>query len=113
MKIIEIVSLPNGGHRNQEGDFLIIPDGYAIIPDDMETPNFPFGEIETKNEDIVRTEFVDGELVKKVIGTRKVVSKWTPSAIPEPEPTPESEIIPEPSDIDDFASAILEGVNEV
>lgn len=67
---------------------------YAIVPDDMV-------------EDIFKTKgFCDIELNDK--GT-EVVS-FTAREIPEikyPEPTPE------PSDIDDFADAILEGVNEV
>lgn len=91
MNIIEIKALENGSHRNQSGNFKTIPEGWAVIPDDMELENFPFGEIETKDEDIIGTEEVNGELVEKVIGTRKVVSKWTPGVIPEPEPTPEPE----------------------
>ncbi len=80
MRIIEINTLENGGHRNQIGNFEIIPDGWAVVPDDMETPNFPYGDIEVKDEDIIKTEIelIDGEEkeVEKVIGTRKVVTKW-------------------------------------
>ena len=97
MRIIEIKSLENGGHRNQTGHFKTVPEGWAVIPDDMETPNFPFGEVETKDEDIIKvetitkTETVDGKEVKKreeiekVVGTRKVVTKWTAGVIPEAE----------------------------
>lgn len=43
MKIIEINALDNGAHRNQNGKFTIAPNGWAIIPDDMEIPEtFPF-----------------------------------------------------------------------
>lgn len=90
-KIIEINTLENGSHRNQVGNFKTIPEGWAVVPDDMETPNFPFGEFETKDEDIIGTEEVNGELVEKVIDTIKVVSKWTPGVIPDPEPIPEPE----------------------
>ena len=45
MRIVEIKVGSNGSHRNQRGEFLMIPDGYALIPDGMETPNFPFGEV--------------------------------------------------------------------
>ena len=75
MRILEIKALENGSHRNQESDYFeTIPDGYAVIPDDMSTPNFPFGEVTTKEIEGVVT-----------------VTKWTPGTIPEPEPTPEVE----------------------
>lgn len=47
MKIIEIIALDNGAHRNQTSDTPLntIPDGWAVIPDDMECENFPFGEV--------------------------------------------------------------------
>ncbi len=83
MRIIEINALDNGAHRNQRGNFKVVPDGYAVIPEDMETPNFPFGEIETKDEDVIEVETIDGEEVEKVIGTRKVVTTWVAGTIPE------------------------------
>ena len=71
MRTIEITALSNGAHRNQTGSFTIVPDGWAIIPDGMETPNFPFGSITVDNQ------------------TQPVVTSWTPLPIPEPEkPTP-------------------------
>lgn len=85
MKIIEIQALDNGAHRNQTGDFKTVPNGWAVIPDDMETLNFPFGEVETKDEDIIEVETLDGEEVEKVVGTRKVVTKWIAGEIPEAE----------------------------
>ena len=78
MRIIEIAALSNGSHRNQTGTFSTIPDGWAVIPDDMETPNFPFGEI-TVDE-----------------STPPTVTNWIPLPIPEPEPEPE----PEPTQLD-------------
>ena len=45
MRTIEIAALDNGAHRNQTGTFSAVPDGWAEIPDGMETPNFPFGEV--------------------------------------------------------------------
>jgi hypothetical protein len=74
MRIIEVKALENGGHRNQTGSFSTIPEGFAVIPDNMETANFPFGEAET--------EEINGVLT---------VTKWTPGMIPEPEPEPETE----------------------
>lgn len=67
MRIIEIAALNNGAHRNQTAS--ACPDGWAVIPDDMECANFPFGEIEVENG---------------------VVTAWTPSEIPAP-PAPTSE----------------------
>lgn len=55
MRIIEIKTLENGSHRNQTGDFKTIPEGWAVIPDDMETPNFPFGEVKARKKNGVKT----------------------------------------------------------
>ena len=74
MKILEITALPNGAHRNQAGTFSTIPSGWAVIPDSMETPNFPFGEVEVAEINGVMT-----------------VTKWTAGTVPEPEPEPEPE----------------------
>ena len=113
MRIVEIKALSNGAHRNQTGSFKIVPDGYAVIPDNLETPNFPFGEFETKDEDIIEVETIDGEEVEKVVGTIKVVTKWVAGTIPEPTPEPIPESETKELSIDDLATAILEGVNEV
>ena len=71
MKIVEIAALENGAHRNHNGNFLAPPNGWAVVPDDMETPNFPFGSVEAKKINGVMT-----------------VTKWTAGEIPE---TPEEE----------------------
>lgn len=68
MRIIEIEKLDNGAHRNQDGSFLKIPEGWAVIPDTLETGNFPFGEIEAEEINGVMT-----------------VTKWTPIDIPKDE----------------------------
>ena len=89
MKIIEINALSNGAHNNQAIFGTIqVPDGWAILPDSMETPNFPFGDITVDDQ------------------TPPVVTSWTPLPIPEPEPAPE----PEPT-ADEVLNALL-GVNE-
>ena len=55
MKMLEIVALPNGAHRNQTFHG-IIPGGWAVIPDDMAIPEtFPFVNIEAKKVDGVMT----------------------------------------------------------
>lgn len=68
MKIVEIKALGNGGHRNQSGDIKSVPDGWAVIPDGVKTPNFPFGNVETEEIDGVMT-----------------VTKWEAGEIPEAE----------------------------
>lgn len=75
MKIVEIASLPNGAHRNQNISGIVTPpEGWAVIPDGMTTENFPFGALEAEN-----------------IGGVMTVIAWTPGTIPEPEPEPEPE----------------------
>jgi hypothetical protein len=80
MRYIEIAALDNGAHRNQtvDGAWLKIPEGWAVIPDDMETPNFPFGEVKTKK--------INGVLT---------VTSWTAGDLPEEPDGPEAE--PEPT----------------
>lgn len=77
MRIVEIEKLPNGGHCNQTIDHLRkIPEGWAVIPEDMVCDNFPFGE--------VKAEEINGVMT---------VTGWEAGEIPAPEPEPE----PEPS----------------
>lgn len=73
MYTIEITPLSNGAHRNQTGTLNTIPDGWAVIPDDMIIPtSFPFVDITV----------TDG-----------IVTSMTERAVPEPEPvTPEPTI---------------------
>lgn len=86
MRIIEIVALSNGAHRNQTGTFSAVSDGWAVIPDDIPIPDtFPFVNIE-----------VDGQ----------TVTSMTAGTVPEPEPAPELE-----PTADEVLNALL-GVNE-
>ena len=50
MRIIEIAALENGGHNNQMTDRNIsLPNGWAVIPEDMVIPEtFPFVDITVK-----------------------------------------------------------------
>lgn len=91
MRIIEIALLDNGAHRNQSYPGFV-PNGWAFIPADMETENFPFGELEVEEANGVMT-----------------VTKWTPGEMPEPEPIPEPE--EETSVWDELDAAYQEGVN--
>lgn len=94
MRIIKIAPLDNGAHRNQNGGLSVVPEGWAVVPYDMECENFPFGEVEVAEIDGVVT-----------------VTKWTPGVMPEPEPIPEPE--PEPSVWDELDAAYQEGVDSV
>lgn len=92
MRIIEIAPLDNGAHRNQSGGLSVVPDGWAVIPADMECENFPFGNVEVAE--------INGVMA---------VTKWTPLPMPEPEPEPE----PEPNVWDELDAAYQEGVDSV
>ena len=94
MRIIEIEALANGAHRNQTTSAVIpVMDGWAVIPDNMATENFPFGKVEVEEIDGVMT-----------------VTKWVPGVLPEPEPEPEPE---EALSVwDEMAAAYKEGVQE-
>ena len=71
MKIIEITALSNGAHRNQEGNFNVVPAGWAVIPDDIVIPDtYPFVEVTAE----------DG-----------IVTELTPGTLPKPEPEPAQE----------------------
>lgn len=71
MRIVEIAPLSNGAHRNQSGSTTTIPEGWAAIPEGLETENFPFGT--------VIAEEIEGYMV---------VTSWIPGVIPPPEPVP-------------------------
>lgn len=82
MKIIEIVALDNGAHRNQSCNISTVPEGWAVIPEDMEIPNtFPFVNIEVE----------DGTVVSMTAGT-----------VPEVEPVEE-----EPSAMDVLEAQVM------
>lgn len=87
MRIIEIAPLENGAHRNQTYHGKC-PDGWAIIPSDMDIPDtFPFVNIEVLYGFVVR---------------------MTEGVVPEPEPVSPPER--EPS-TDEVLNALL-GVSE-
>ena len=71
MRIIEIAALKNGAHRNQTVfGGITLPDGWAVIPDNIETQNFPFGNIVVEEIDGIMT-----------------VTRWEPGIIPGQEPS--------------------------
>ena len=89
MRAIEIAALSNGAHRNQTG-LDVLPDGWAVIPDDMVCESFPFGEVTAAEIDGVMT-----------------VTSWIPGTMPEPEPEPKPEPEPEtPTDLEARVAAL-------
>lgn len=93
MTIIEIAPLDNGAHNNQSTDGVIqVPDGWAVVPDNLETENFPFGDIEVAEIDGVMT-----------------VTNWTPGTIPEPEPEPE----PEQTEVEQLQAQVADLQNQI
>lgn len=102
MNIVEIIALDNGAHRNQSWDNPSeVIEGWAIVPDELETENFPFGEIEVEDRtftrDVVKTREVSNEngeveteeYVEQEEYAVPYVTKWTALPIPEPEPKEE------------------------
>jgi hypothetical protein len=82
-RIVEMKALPNGAHRNQSYPGFV-PGGWAVVPEGMETPNFPFGEVEAAMLPFGEPDPETGE-VEKVM----TVTKWTPGEMPVPKaPTP-------------------------
>lgn len=54
MRMIEIKALENGGHRNQTSNISTVPEGWAVIPDDMAIPSsYPFVNIKVKDGVVV------------------------------------------------------------
>lgn len=92
MRIIEIAPLDNGAHRNQSYPGFV-PEGWAVVPNHLETENFPFGEVEVEDKNGVPT-----------------VTVWIPGVMPEPEPIPEPE--EEPSVWDELDAAYTAGYQE-
>ena len=67
MQMLEIAAHENGAHSNQTYHGFL-PDGYAVIPDDMVLETFPFGEVEAAMDE--ETGLM-------------TVTKWTPGMMPE------------------------------
>ena len=94
MRVVEIAALPNGAHRNQtSSSIFVVPGGWAVVPDGMETENFPFGELTAEDVNGVPT-----------------VTGWAPGVVPQPAPLeePDGEITAA-----QLAAAIQEGVDSV
>lgn len=74
MRMIEIIALDSGAHRNQTYHG-VLPKGWAVVPDNIEIPNtFPFVN--------VTAEEVEGVMT---------VTGMTEGIVPEPTPEPKRE----------------------
>lgn len=96
MKLIEIAALENGAHRNQEiygVEDMKIPEGYAVIPEDMEIPEtFPF--VNVKAELVTRTMDAGMDQESNPVQDtfeRMEVVELTPGEVPPPAPEPPRE----------------------
>lgn len=75
MRIIKISAETSGGHAYQTINHIsTIPNGWAVIPDNMETPNMPYGDI--------TVEEIDGVIS---------VTSWVARENPEPTPIPSAQ----------------------
>lgn len=94
MRIIEIEQLENGAHRNQQGEFRKVPQGWAVIPGNIIIPSsFPFVDIT-----------VDGQTVMTM----------TEREVPEIPDVPDVPPGEEPKDVyDEIAEAYTKGVDSI
>ena len=92
MRIIEVKAQENGAHRSQTCGWL--PEGYAIIPEDVEIPeSFPFVKVTTVEK--------DGLLY---------VKKLTKQTVPDPEPeVPEITVEERLEAVEEAILALMEG----
>lgn len=103
MTIVKIEANDNGSHNNQTINGVTVkefpvPDGWAVVPEDLETPNFPFGDItvEERMHHVEEEITEEAELTPPLVILVMTVTSWTPLPIPAPEPGPE----PEPTQMD-------------
>ena len=98
MTIIEIAACENGAHRNQTGPDVVLPDGWAVVP-----------------ENLLPVWQAHGPFVN-VTASDGVVTSMTAGIVPEPVPEPEIETTEQRlSDIEDAIielAAIIAGEEE-
>lgn len=89
MQFVKIDPLENGAHDNYtiSAETYLPPDGWCVVPDGAELPNFPFGTVEASEINGVMT-----------------LTKWTAGEIPPPPPPPE----PTPSEEDDINAMLVD-----
>ena len=104
MTIIQIAPQSNGAHANQTtaNPLPEIPEGWAVVPEDLETPDtFPFVDI-TAGKITVDPDTQPVSVGEE--GQLWVVTSMTPGAVPEPAPEPE----PEPTAEEDLLAMAVD-----
>lgn len=71
MRIIKVAANENGSHDNLTGTYSHIPEGWAEVPKELVTENFPFGTIKT----------AEGQ-------NGLIVTSWNPLPLPEAKEEP-------------------------
>lgn len=97
-RMMELAPLRNGAHRNQTFHG-VLPEGWALVPEELATENFPFG---TVTAEALPGPGGEGGAVMTVTG-------WTPLPVPEQKP----EAAPAPTVWEALDAAYQEGVNDV
>ena len=94
MHIVKIEQNLNGSHDDQLGVGIGIPEGWAIVPEEMQLPEtYPFVNIEVEESD----ETFVNESHEKI--SVYVVTSMTAGKVPEPTPEPEP-VEPKPTQLD-------------
>lgn len=97
MRIIEIEQLENGAHRNQQGEFRKVPQGWAVIPGNIIIPSsFPFVDIT-----------VEGQTVMTMTEREVPETPQVPD-VPDAPPSEESSNV-----YDEIAEAYTKGVDSI
>lgn len=125
MYIICLTPLTEGVYNDNFNPLITTPpEGWAMIPEDMELPStFPrLGSLEAENIDypyevvVEKKDEETGEIVKVTeqrVRTIMTVTKMTEGTLPEPKEEPEQEADAEPVSWEAMAAAIEEGVNSI
>ena len=92
MRIVKIEANPNGSHNAHKAKHITtVPDGWAMIPEDMSLPeSFPFVAIEAEEKIHYREVMVAPGVWEKKPFPMMTVTSMIPGEVPpasEPEPT--------------------------
>lgn len=81
MLAIELNPLHNGAHRNQRGEGFLVPEGWAIVPEELE------------QEAILYLPFIQLTVERGVITGVAQGAIPAPDLVPAPEPTEEDDLM--------------------
>lgn len=89
MTIIQIEAQSNGAHANQTTSIPLtkIPEGWAVVPEDLTIPNtFPFLDLTAEK---ITVDPDTHPVNENEVDQLWVVTSMTPGVVPDPEPIPE------------------------